>query len=59
MRVISYAELLGVLPALNDNLGALDCVHIIDGFSGRSDCSPTARLLRRRNRDDRWSDWIR
>jgi len=28
-RVISYAELLGVLPALNDNLGALDCVHII------------------------------
>jgi signal transduction histidine kinase len=28
-RVISYAELLGVLPALNGNLGALDCVHII------------------------------
>jgi Bacteriophytochrome (light-regulated signal transduction histidine kinase) len=28
-RVISYTELLAVLPALNGNLGALDCVHII------------------------------
>jgi light-regulated signal transduction histidine kinase (bacteriophytochrome) len=28
-RVISYTELLAVLPALNGNLGALDYVHII------------------------------
>jgi light-regulated signal transduction histidine kinase (bacteriophytochrome) len=28
-RVISYAEMLGVIPALNGNLDALDCVHII------------------------------
>jgi light-regulated signal transduction histidine kinase (bacteriophytochrome) len=28
-RVISYTELLAVIPALNGNLDALDCVHII------------------------------
>ena len=28
-RVISYAELLALAPALNGNLDALDCVHII------------------------------
>src|SRR5262249_13106627 len=28
-RVISYTELLAVIPALNGNLDALDCMHII------------------------------
>jgi signal transduction histidine kinase len=34
-RAISYTELLAVIPALNGNLDALDCVHIIKAATRR------------------------